>query len=205
MKKLLALFSLIVLCCGLFLCCVQTEEEVRLTEVQIEALREKYPVYTQAPPTVDTYPIPFERLCERIDTFAYVEITGEIQYYSKNISMGDAAWDAKNGSASDFYEYPAVVIDDTEDILKPGTEITVAANMMFYGYQPELSPGMKIVFAATGEWHKPKQYGFSKIGTYYIAEDGFALSAFDEKLYQMKKPLSGVTLKTLMHELARLR
>lgn len=177
---------------------------MRLVEAQIVALREKHPVYTQDPPTVNTYPLPFERLCERIDTFAYVEITGDIQYYSKNISMGDAVWDAKNGIASDFYEYPAVVIDDTENILKPGTQITVASNMMFYGYQPELCPGMRIVFAATGEWHKPGQYGFSKVGTYYITEDGFALSAFDEEMYQMKKPLSGVTIETLMERLHRM-
>ena len=118
--------------------------------------------------------------------------------------MGDAAWDAKNGSASSFFEYPAVVIEDTGDILKPGDEITVAANKMFYGYIPELSPGMKIVFAVTGEWHKKSQYGLSKIGTYYITEDGFALSAFDEELYKMKRPLSGVPLKTLMHELGKL-
>lgn len=204
MRKLLTVFALLVLCCGLFLCCVQTKEDPRLDELQIEALRERYPVYTQDPPTVDTYPVPFKKLCKRIDTFAYVEITGEIQYYSKYISMGDAAWDAKNGSASSFYEYPAVVIDDTEKLFEQGEEITIASNMMFYGYEPELSPGMKVVFAATGEWHKPKQYGFSKIGTYYITEDSFALSAFDEKLYQMKKPLSGVTLKTLMRELHKM-
>ncbi|MBQ9985770.1 MAG: hypothetical protein IJP38_05630 [Oscillospiraceae bacterium] len=204
MKKACVIFVLLIFLSGLLGALAPEESEPRLSAEQMDALRERYPVYTQDPPTVDTYPVPFERLCERIDTFAYVEITGDIQYYSKNISMGDAAWDAKHGTASSFFEYPAVVISDTENKFKAGEKIMIAANMMFYGYIPELSPGMKLVFAATGEGHRKGQYGFSKIGTYYITEDGFALSAFDEELYKMKETLSGVELETLMYELGKL-
>jgi len=203
MKKAYAIIMLAIFCFGLLIIPAPTESAPCLSASQIEELRGRYPVYTQDPPNVDTYPVPFKKLCKRIDTFAYVEITGDIQYYSKNISMGDAAWDAKNGAAHKFYEYPAVVISDTENKLKPGMEITIASSIMFYGYQPELSQGMKIVFG-TDVWQEDGRYSFSKIGTYYITEDGFALSAFDEELYDIKKPLSGVTKETLMQELHKM-
>lgn len=192
----------------------------RLSEDEISQLREQYPISGQkAPEMVSIYPEPLETQIELTKkfhsnpetyTFVYAEVVGEVTSFDKNMSTGHSALDAAYKQHGinlnhEFYEYTLSVIKDSERNHKEGDIITIYANMMFIDYYPKLTDGMKIV-VPIADYDEPNntRYGFDNVGMYYITENGYAISAYDEESLLKKEPMSGMHVDDLLKELHRM-
>ncbi len=183
------------------------EEAPRLTEEQISELREQYPLYTEnAPPLVDMDTWSLKQVKANSDSFVYAEVVGDISYYTVSASTGNEQLDEKrraNGISDEFqfYEYTLTVLGDTSGEYEKGEEITIASNVMFMDYKPKLSDGMRMVIPMSRDPEKPSRSYYQLDGIYYITEDEYAISAFEEKLEP--QPLSGMKVDELMQELKK--
>ena len=179
----------------------------RLTEAQIEALRDEYPICgTSAPATISILPPSLEEIRKRADTFVYGTVTGEPTDYLVSASTGDTELDEKR-AANDldnvytFYEYPVTVISDTGGLYEKGQEITIAASKELADYNPRLSPGMKIVVPVAAEENTSRAQ-FTVHGMYYVTKDGYVLSAYQEEAAP-EKQFSGAKVEVLLQELKK--
>ena len=104
-----------------------------------------------------------------------------------------------------FGRYRLRVIEDTENIFKPGDEIILSFNSEFIDYNPELKNGMKIVYSAFQWENDPKQTSYMTVGTSYVTDDGYALSGFPEELKTMhaRGAYSGVKVEYLLKQLKK--
>lgn len=181
----------------------------RLSEAQIEALRGEYPVYgTKLPPLVDMITPTMDRIRERVDTFIYGTIEGEMTVYSEYISTGDEKLDEKRervglGNTYDYYKYTLSVIEDTAGILQKGDKIELVANIEVVDYNPTFTDQMTVIVPASQEEEDPQQFAYSVYGTYYVTEDGYVVSAFDEQRAEMKESLNGIRVERLLDELKK--
>ena len=184
------------------------EPKPHLSEAQIAELREQYPVCgIKLPPMVDMKVVTLEETIEKAETFVYGEVVGECSTYYKNITTGHEELDEKrkaNGISDvyEFYEYTITVLDDSEDKHIKGDEITITANSMFMEYNPQLSDGMRVVVPVIQTKGKASRYYYGVEGMYYVTEDGYALSAFDEQT-RAKKAYSGVKVEDLLEALKK--
>jgi hypothetical protein len=179
-----------------------------LTTEQIAELREKYPIYgIEVPPMVDMRSPTLEETIEKAESFVYGEVVGDYTTYYKNVSTGHEELDAKrkaNGinDVYEFYEYTITVLDDTEGKHTKGEEITITANSDFIEYCPPLSDGMRVVVPVIQTKDKTSRYYYGVEGMYYVTEDGYAISAFDE-VRLAKTVYSGITLEELFDVLKK--
>ena len=184
------------------------EPKPHLTEAQIAQLREQYPIYgIEQPLFIDMEESTLEERIERAETFVYGEVIGDYTTYYKNISTGHEELDAKrkaNGISDvyEFYEYTIRIMDDTEGLYTKGEEITIASNIDFIDYNPQLSDGMRVVVPVTRDKEKSSRSYYNVAGMYYVTEDGYALSAFNEQT-RAKKAYSGITLEELFEVLKK--
>ncbi len=184
------------------------EEAPRLTESQIAQLREQYPICgINEPPLVSMGQSTVEEIKERAESFVYGEVIGDYTFYYVNGTTGHEELDAKrkaNGinDVYEFYEYTVKILDDTEGKYTKGEEITIAANTMFMDYNPKLSDGMRVVVPVVRDEEKPSRSHYSVSGLYYVTEDGYVLSAFDEAT-RAQKANSGITVEQLFKELKK--
>ena len=212
-KNFLTLISTLIVCAlcisiGVY---QQNVGKKYLSEEQIEELREDYPVYQLAYPPQFSGGFPtLDQLIGDADTFVYGEIIEDLEIYSKNVLTGIPAIDEKKermGYSSEytFGRYRLRVIEDTENIFKPGDEIILSFNSEFIDYNPELKNGMKIVYSAFQWENDPKQTSYMTVGTYYVTDDGYALSAFPEeqKIMQARGTYSGVKVEYLLKQLKK--
>lgn len=185
------------------------QQNDRLSEAQIEALRAEYPICGNAGLVRASIGTPsLEQMKDRADTFVYGVVEGEMEVYSEYISTGNSALDEKResvglGNTYDFYQYTVSVIKDTSGILKKGDKIKLIANMDMIDYNPHLTDGMKIIVPTHLEDDIKKQFSYGVYGTYYVTDDGYAVSAFDENKAQMKRSMSGVRVEKLLEELKK--
>ena len=185
-KNALALIAglLAVLLCALTACAPEPEP---LTEAEIEALREEYPEYNSPPPLVNMFvQQSFERKATMADTYVYVEITSELQYFSKSM---EKYMDAqmiekyqKQGLSTDntFFEYTAKVLDDSQGLLKSGAAIQLHCPMIFFDSTPPLQVGDRVAVAVTKDKERKNVYSFGWTTMYYVTEDGHVLSCVKE-------------------------
>ena len=175
---------LAVLLCALTACAPEPEP---LTEAEIEALREEYPEYNSPPPLVNMFvQQSFERKATMADTYVYVEITSELQYFSKSM---EKYMDAqmiekyqKQGLSTDntFFEYTAKVLDDSQGLLKSGAAIQLHCPMIFFDSTPPLQVGDRVAVAVTKDKERENAYSFAWTTMYYVTEDGHVLSCVKE-------------------------
>ena len=175
---------LAVLLCALTACAPEPEP---LTEAEIEALREEYPEYNSPPPLVNMFvQQSFERKATMADTYVYVEITSELQYFSKSM---EKYMDAqmiekyqKQGLSTDntFFEYTAKVLDDSQGLLKSGAAIQLHCPMIFFDSTPPLQVGDRVAVAVTKDKERKNAYSFGWTTMYYVTEDGHVLSCVKE-------------------------
>ena len=175
---------LAVLLCALTACAPEPEP---LTEAEIEALREEYPEYNSPPPLVNMFvQQSFERKATMADTYVYVEITSELQYFSKSM---EKYMDAqmiekyqKQGLSTDntFFEYTAKVLDDSQGLLKSGAAIQLHCPMIFFDSTPPLQVGDRVAVAVTKDKKRENAYSFAWTTMYYVTEDGHVLSCVKE-------------------------
>ena len=199
---------------------ISNSSSPRLSEDEISQLREQYPISGQkAPEMVSISSEPLESLIELTKkfhtnpetyTFVYAEVVGEARSFDKNISTGNSALDEAYKEHGidlnhEFYEYTLSVIKDTEKNHKEGDIITISANMMFIDYYPKLTDGMKIVVPiADYDELDNTRYSFDNVGMYYITENGYAISAYDEESLLEREPLSGMHVDDLLKELHKM-
>ena len=200
--------ALAVICVAVVWNGMQPKEKVsKLTEEQISELREQYPLCVdKAPPLVDAVSLSLEQVKASVDSFVYAEVVGDVSYYTVSASTGNEQLDEKrraNGINDEFqfYEYTLSVLGDTNGKYKKGEKITIASNVMFMDYKPKLSEGMRMVIPVSRDPEKPSRSYYQLDGIYYITEDGYAISAFEEKLEP--EPLSGMKVEELMQELKK--
>lgn len=175
---------LAVLLCALTACAPEPEP---LTEAEIEELREEYPEYNSPPPLVNMFvQQSFERKATMADTYVYVEITSELQYFSKSM---EKYMDAqmiekyqKQGLSTDstFFEYTAKVLDDSQGLLKSGAAIQLHCPMIFFDSTPPLQVGDRVAVAVTKDKERENAYSFGWTTMYYVTEDGHVLSCVKE-------------------------
>lgn len=212
-KKYWLLFSFLLVCtlCISMGVYQQSANLKRLNEGQIEELRKDYPIYqlTSPPEVFRRYPS-LDEAIEDADSFIYGEIIGGMETYSEYISTGIPALDEKqkrlgHNSATTFYKYTLRVIEDTEGVYKPGEELTITSNMEYINYKPQFEVGMKIVYGTVLSKYNPKETDYMTVGTYYVTDDGYALSAFPEEQKTMKSrgTYSGVKVEYLLKQLKK--
>lgn len=189
---------------------MRPEPEARLTNEQIQALRDEYPVYgKKAPALVSRKAMTVDEVKDYVETFVYGEVVGGISKYNVTATLKNKALAEKrkkNGidDVFEFYEYTVTVIGDTEGIYSKGDKITIAANVDFIEYNPTLSDGMKIVVPVIRDNKKEGRTYYTVDGMYYVTPDGYALTAFDEEKASASKDISsGVTLENLLKRLKK--
>lgn len=180
----------------------------RLSEAEVSALRNEYPVYGDVNLFHGPMRIPTLReVKENVDTFVYGVVEGEVSTYSRSLSAGNAELDGKRkgNGINDIFEYDAYtlsVITDTEGVYKAGDKISISSPKEFAELNPVLSAGMEIVVPITRDEEEPDRNYYAVFGMYYVTEDQYAISAFDEST-MMKKAMSGITVEELLNELKR--
>ncbi len=175
---------LAVLMCALTACAPETEP---LTDAEIEALREEYPEYNSSPPLVDMIvQQSFERKATLADTYVYVEITSEPQYFSKSMKKYMDAQMVekykKEGLSTDstFFEYTAKVLDDSQGLLKSDASIQMYSSMLFFDSTPPLQVGDRVAVAVMKDEERENAYSFAWTTMYYVTEDEHVLSCVKE-------------------------
>ena len=106
------------------------------------------------------------------------------------------------GNEYEFYEYPITVIEDTSGIYEAGDQITISDNVMFMEANPKLNSGMRVVVPVMVDDDVSTRANFNVYGTYYVTEDGYALSAFDEEVAQTRA-MTGVKVEALLEQLKK--
>ena len=214
-KKYFLALPIIVLVLGVFLILTLSDKNQRLTESQILELRDKYPVCgINAPPLMEMAPdgaYQFERALERSEAFVYGEIIGDYKLYSKKVTTGYEELDQKreeNGinSSYKYYEFTLSVINDTSGTYTEGDIITITDNTAFMDYNPTFVDGMKVVVPIYGRNDEkyPNRKAITAVGIYYVTEDGYAISAFNEET-RSNYELSGMKVEEAMEKLASLK
>lgn len=168
----------------------------RLSEAEVEALRTEYPICGKViPPMTTVHALTFEEAKEHADSFIYGTVEGDITFYTKRpIYCGV-------GDVQDRYKHTVSVIEDTGGMLRRGEKIELVEKIEYVDYNPRLTDGMKIVVPIRLASVDKKQFAFSVEGAYYVTDDGYAVSAFDEDRAMMEEPLSGIRVEKLMKEL----
>ena len=141
--------------------------EKQMPAEEIEALRDKYPVYgIKVPELLCMVSYTFEEAVKMADTIVYGEVTGDYEKYFADIV--------------EWYEYPVSVIKDTEGLLPEGEQIYINHTEIMKDYYGPLSEGMRIIVPVIKDDDGENRYNYSVIGMYYVTEDGYVISAYDE-------------------------
>lgn len=178
----------------------------RLTNTQIKELRSQYPIYTNTSPMVNKRQMTLDECKNIVDTFVYAKVVGDIHEYDVEIDFGNDALEEKRESAGfgsnySFYDYTLSVIDDSENILSSGENITITEISFLKDNYPNLVDGMEIVLPITPKTNDPTRYRYTADGMFYVTSDGYVLSVFNE--LQPSNQMSGMQLRELMQELKK--
>lgn len=197
---------LAVLMCALTACAPEPEP---LTDAEIEALREEYPEYNSSPPLVDMIvQQSFERKATLADTYVYVEITSEPQYFSKSMKKYMDAQMVekykKEGLSTDstFFEYTAKVLDDSQGLLKSDASIQMYSSMLFFDSTPPLQVGDRVAVAVMKDEERENAYSFAWTTMYYVTEDEHVLSCVKELKDDEK---TGIGVDALLEDVRTVR
>lgn len=186
-KKWILVPVLLLVLVGCFAGCASDISEERLTEQEILDLREQYPLcsyrntdmgcFSTDQPTIEDH-------AETAETFVYGKISGEVKYFSKNISTGDIELDQKreaNGLSNtyDFFTYSVVVLDDSAGIYEKGTELDFTSNAIMRDATPMLTDGMEILIPITRDEDDPESFDVGRTGIMYVTDDGYAINAYE--------------------------
>ncbi len=192
MRKRVCIFCLFfVFSCTICLSSCSSHEQADadvLSAEEIATLRKQYPIYTNVPPTTTRADIPFMTILTWFPTATLVEITSPPQYYSVSLSgtlpeQLEEKWeDMDLVNRAYFFEYEAVVLEDAAGILQPGDVITLSCTKEMEECTPELKVGQKLLtLLDKAASEKPNRYVFDREGAYYVTEDDYILSVFEEE------------------------
>ena len=212
MKKTKHIFLVIIFLTICSIVFILNSAQKPLSETEILDLRDQYPIYgIRIPETISMQEVTLEEYIQydSLDSFVYGEVVGELSTFGKNISTGYSELDEKINKyvvnpSHDFYEYTISVIKDTEGRYKKGEQITIAANILFINYNPTLSDGMKVVVPVLEDEPSINREWFHVIGMYYVTEDDYVISAYDEDKFLTRNNMSGMKVDDLLKELAKM-
>ncbi len=201
----LALAVICLTCCSIF----GVFAPPALSESEIGELRGRYPVcgdVNKIHNLGSLRDITWDEIKEYHDTFIYCTIDGDMTTYDQYIPTGNPELDKKRqengiGDVYKFYEYPITVIEDAAGLFQPGDKLTIASNMDFVDYKPHLSKGMKAIVPVIRDMDKESRMQFGVNGFFYVTENGYVLSAFDEQQASMKTAITGEKVDVLLKEL----
>ena len=170
----------------------------RLSEAEIAQLREEYPVIpAPSHPTIDFIHPTLEQLIEDC-------VCLEDKNFYGNIVYGVVVDMVSDGSELSI-TYPShkctvQVKSCSGDLFEKGETVTVNLSQTFWSSEQLLSEGMSIVFPVFYEESAKYNYAAFFTGTYYVTEDGYVLSLYDENIFS-EKQYSGLTVEDFMNEL----
>lgn len=203
------LICLSVMIIGILYIALKVSHNDKLTEEEILELRELYPMSDMTCALGQANPVPLDQLLDKgtVCTFVYGEIIGDVTESSKPYSTGDQIMDdklEKNGlNLLRFFEYQISVIEDTEGRYQPGDVVTIYSNAIYRDMYPEFSDGMKVIVPLAKGDEVPNRDTYGVVGMYYVTENGYAISAYDENTLA-STTYSGSRVSVLLEDLKEL-
>lgn len=176
-----------------------------LSKSELAQLRKQYPIYgpTISQELIDAFgkEAYIEQYHEKTENFIYGEIVGEHTTFWRNQYTGKEAEKSCGNNWKELMEYTMIVSDDTNGIFEQGDEITLVSGIgsgLVAGL-PVLAEGMKVVIPVYQDSFKESRYWWSEVGMYYVTEDGYVISAFDEETLSYKV-YSGIKVEELLEK-----
>ena len=166
-----------------------------LTQEQIALLREDYPAHFGTPFTGSIRFPSVEEQVYRADTMLHVKVIEQIKDFDVHIEEEDYS------GTHTFFGYIFEVIDDGEGLYKPGTEVSVRANVITKPTFPKLEKGMEIITPVALDPEIDALF-FSPFSMYYVTPDGYTLAVYDLKSPKAK---DGMHIKALMEDFRRIK
>jgi hypothetical protein len=151
--------------------CVSRYEN-RLTEAEIQKLREAYPISNEIHPMAGVVMMPFEVRNREVEgNFTCVGVTDDYTtYYEK--------------SSDKFYEYPVKVILDSNGNQCHGVQGYLYSSMNMKPYDPQVHKGMKVLMpGCTNLESAEHRWRIDWNGMFYVTDSGHVLTVFDENIY----------------------
>lgn len=179
----------------------------KLSDAEIADLRDEYPINYQDSGLATTIDISLKEAISYADTFVYGRILGAIDEYTENIGSGISAIDDMHADVGgmdefSFFGYTIEVIEDSEGLFSEGDLLYIEANTLFADTIPDLDRGMQMIIPVT-DWQtetKTNRYNFARTGMYYVTEDGYTLSVFQE---YATESLTGHTVQQTLDSLRK--
>ena len=194
-KCICVLLSCLLCVLSLSACAPYSPPEPALSQKEVDALREKYPVYpvkVHQLVSMDT-DISVEEMAqdEFSDTVIYGTITSQKKWMYISLAGADhPELEEKKreltGSAgtATFLCYEMEIIRDAGGRYQPGDKVTLSITQFLESTIPPLEPGDK--FIALGGYYDginafPDEINIAFKGLYYVTKDGYAISTSGEE------------------------
>lgn len=190
MRKKWFSMALSALLCLLFLsaCSPYSPAEPVLSEEEVEALREEYPIQP-----ISTHPLididtsgTVEEMATTMDTAVYGKVISPRKWKSVSTAGTDhPELEEKKGTGSaSFLCYELEVIRDAGGKYKKGDKVVFSLTEMLEGTVPDFQEGDGVIFMGAysdGEENAlENEIGITFKGIYYVTDDGYALSTCGE-------------------------
>lgn len=184
-KKLLLLTWVLVL---LFSCCAcATVTGEKLSEEKVQELRKQYPVYdVTAAPFATVVIQPFAEVASHMETVMDVKVIGDVNRTYIDLSgtmpadFEEAIKEKGFSYTAGFLTYQVEVIEDAGGQYDPGDIVTVSITDVLEGAIPTFQKGDRFIFMGGYDEEGQNEVGMN-YQTYYVTEDGYALSSFQEE------------------------
>ena len=199
-KYISALLAALLCIFSLSACTSYSPPKPALSQKEVDALREKYPVYpvkVHQLVSMDT-DISVEEMAqdEFSDTVIYGTITSQKKWMYISLAGADhpeleekkRELTGSAGTAARLY-YEMEVIRDAGGKYQPGDKVLLSMTEFLEPTIPELKPGDKFIAMACYYWNHDfdkkafleNELGMSFKGLYYVTEDGYAISTSGEE------------------------
>ena len=194
-KYISALLAALLCIFSLSACTSYSPPKPALSQKEVDALREKYPVYpvkVHQLVSMDT-DISVEEMAqdEFSDTVIYGTITSQKKWMYISLAGADhpeleerkRELTGSAGTAT-FLCYEMEIIRDAGGRYQPGDKVTLSITEFLEPTIPELKPGDKFIALAgynDGIYSLENDIGIAFKGLYYVTEDGYAISTSGEE------------------------
>ena len=162
---------------------------ISLSEEEIEALREIYPVNDDTPPNADMVEATFEQYIDRCNCFVVAEIVSEADKYYKKGIVSDA-----------FIKYEVRIIRDVWDNIEQDT-VEMSYNSMFDVGMPSMDVGSKFIIGGSYN-SETSMLGITSYTMFYVTDDGYVLSVKSE---ESKNRHTGSTVDNIINYIKRVK
>lgn len=196
---------LVVLFTGILQSVEITKASEKLTQSEIEILREEYPLYSGTSPLFNTdRPFtPIDEMKEICDTFVLCEVVGDSYSGMVNTTTGDVEFDEKlesNGLGYiKTYYFPVKILSDTEGIMPEGFEFAYSFSEYYVDFIPFPKIGTKLIVPLSINGISEKKYSPAHSTMFYVTDDDYVLAVYNSDA----ESLTGVKVKELMEKLKK--